>query len=97
MTVAVRGIVELFKRVGREQELHQQILGFSLSHDHESVRISGQYPVVNVTKTTFWRYRIRKFDFTEQNGKEKWTTYTFTKNVHNKIGINSLRKNFFYL
>ena len=39
MTVAMKGVVELFKGVGREQELHRRILGFSYSHDHESVRI----------------------------------------------------------
>jgi len=33
-------------------------------------------------ETTFYRYLIRKFDFTELDGKEKWTSYTFTKNVY---------------
>ncbi|KAI9836497.1 MAG: hypothetical protein M1837_003306 [Sclerophora amabilis] len=82
MTVAVRGVVELFRLVKREQEVHRQILGFSFSHDHESVRIWGHYPVIDGTKTTFWRYPIRKYDFTERKGKEKWTAYTFTKNVY---------------
>ncbi|KAJ9661325.1 hypothetical protein H2198_002068 [Neophaeococcomyces mojaviensis] len=82
MTVAMRGIVELFRRVRREQELHRQILGFSFSHDHDSVRIWGHYPVINKDKTTFWRHLIRKFDFTETNGAEKWVAYTFTMNVY---------------
>jgi hypothetical protein len=83
MTLAVRGVVELFRLVKREQELHQETLGFSFSHDHGSVRIWGHYPVINGTKTTFGRYPIRKFSFTERKGKEKWTAYTFTKNVYN--------------
>jgi hypothetical protein len=82
MTLAVRGVVELFRLVKREQELHREILGFSFTHDHESVRIWGHYPVINGTKTTFWRYPIRKFDFTERKGQEKWTAYTFTKNIY---------------
>ena len=82
MTVAMKGVVELFRGVGREQELHRQILGFSYSHDHESVRIWGHYPVINEDKTTFWRYPIRKFDFTERRGLEKWAAWTFTKNVY---------------
>jgi hypothetical protein len=45
MTLAVRGIVELFKLVGREKELHREILAFSISHNDESVRIYGHYPV----------------------------------------------------
>ena len=32
--------------------------------------------------TKYYRHPIRKFDFTELDGKEKWTTYRFTKNVY---------------
>ncbi|KUJ06351.1 uncharacterized protein LY89DRAFT_703031 [Mollisia scopiformis] len=82
MTLAVRGVVELFRMVKREKELHLQILAFSISHDHGTVRIYGHYPVVDGNKTTFYRHPIRKFDFTELDGKEKWTAYKFTKNVY---------------
>jgi hypothetical protein len=82
MTMAVRGIVELFRLVKREKELHQQILAFSISHDHSSVRIYGHYPLLDGDKTTFYRYPIHKFDFTAMEGKEKWTAYRFTKNVY---------------
>jgi len=34
MTMAVRGIIELFRLVKRENELYQEILAFSPSHDH---------------------------------------------------------------
>jgi hypothetical protein len=47
MTMAVRGIVELFRLVKRETEIHQQILAFSVSHYHTSVRIYGHYPLVD--------------------------------------------------
>ncbi|KAK0636609.1 hypothetical protein B0T17DRAFT_85635 [Bombardia bombarda] len=82
MTMAARGIVELFRLVKREKELHREILAFSISHDHETVRIYGHYPVIDGNKTTFYRHPIRKFDFTELDGKEKWTAYKFTKNVY---------------
>jgi hypothetical protein len=82
MTIAVKGIVELFRVVKREKELHQEILAFSISHDHSSVRIYGHYPIVNENKTTFYRHPIYKFDFTTMEGKEKWTAYKFTKNVY---------------
>lgn len=82
MTLAVRAVVELLKIVKREKELHREILAFSVSHDHETVRIYGYYPVFDNTETTIWRHPIRKFDFTELNGKEKWTAYTFTRNVY---------------
>ena len=82
MTVAVRGIVELFRLVKREKGLHREILAFSISHDHETVRIYGHYPVIDGKKTTVYHHPIRKFDYTELDGKEKWTAYKFTKKVY---------------
>jgi hypothetical protein len=82
MTVAVRGVVELFRLVGREKELHREILAFSISHDDRTVRIYGHYPVINRKDTTFYRHSIRTFDFTELDSKEKWTAYKFIKNVY---------------
>ncbi|KAK0890678.1 hypothetical protein LTR57_025045 [Friedmanniomyces endolithicus] len=82
MTLAVKGVVELFRLAKREQEVDREILAFSMSHDHSTVRIYGHYPVIEGKNTAFYRHPIRKFDFTEQDGKEKWTAYRFTKNVY---------------
>lgn len=82
MTVAVRALVELFRSVKREKELDREILAFSISHDHSSVRIYGHYPVIEGDKTTFYRHPIHKFDFTALDGKEKWTAYKVVKNVY---------------
>lgn len=82
MTIATRAIVELYRAVKREKELHREILAFSISHDHSSVRIYGHYPVIDGNKTTFYRHTVHKFDFTALDGKDKWTTYKFTQNVY---------------
>ena len=82
MTLAVRGVVELFRIVKRKKELHREILAFSVSHDHSEVWIYGHYPVIEDQKTTFYRHPIRTFYFTESNGKDKWAAYKFTKNVY---------------
>jgi hypothetical protein len=82
MTLAVRGIVELFRKVNREEELHLHILAFSVSHDHRTVRIYGHYPVIDGTKTSFYRHPIHDFGFAALDGKEKWTAYRFTKNIY---------------
>jgi len=82
MTMAVRGVVELFRLVKRENELHREILAFSLSHDHRTVRIYGHYPIIDGSKTAFYRHPIHTFDFTALDGKEKWTAYKFTKSVY---------------
>ncbi|KAH6700565.1 hypothetical protein BKA61DRAFT_705417 [Leptodontidium sp. MPI-SDFR-AT-0119] len=82
MTLAVRGTVELFRLMKREKELHLEILSFSISHDHETVRIYSHYPMIDGDKTTFYRHPIKKFNFTSEEGKDKWTSYKFTKNVY---------------
>lgn len=82
MSLAMRAFVVLFQWVKREKELNRQILAFSISHDHKSVRIYDHYPVIEGDKANFYRHPIREFSFTEQDGKEKWTAYKFVKNVY---------------
>lgn len=82
MTLAVRAIVELFRLVSRESDVHRQILAFSISHDHRSVRIYGHYPVIDGKDTKYYRHPIHDFSFTALDGKEKWTAYRFVKNVY---------------
>ncbi|KAF1952692.1 hypothetical protein CC80DRAFT_172641 [Byssothecium circinans] len=82
MTLAVRAVVELFRLIKREEEVNQEILAFSVSHDHRLVRIYGHYPVINGKDTAFYRHPIHTFDFTALDGKEKWTAYRFIKNVY---------------
>jgi len=82
MTLAVRSVVELFRLVGREKEIDRQILAFSISHDHRLVRIYGHYAVVQGRDTKFYRHPIRTFDFTEMEGKDKWTAYCLTRNIY---------------
>ena len=82
MSIALRALVVLFRYVKREKELDREILTFSISHDHRSVRIYGHYPVIEGEKTSFYRHPIHEFSFIAQDGKEKWTTLKFVKNVY---------------
>jgi hypothetical protein len=82
VTVAMRGVVNLFRQVGREIELHREILAFSISHDNMSVRIYSHYPIINGKDTTYYRHLIHNFGFTALDGKDKWTAYKFTRNVY---------------
>ena len=82
MSIAIRAFVKLFMSVKREKELDQEILAFSISHDHRSVRIYGHYPVIEGDKTTFYRHPIHIFDFTALDGKKKWTAHKFVKNIY---------------
>lgn len=81
-SVAVKQLVDLYKAVSREAELHQKILAFSISHNHEFVKIYGHYARVEKDTIIFCRYPIHIFGFTTMEGKEKWTAYRFTRNVY---------------
>jgi hypothetical protein len=91
MTVAVRALVVLCRAVKREKELDREILAFSVSHDHTSVRIYGHYPVIETDKTTLspsnTQVRIHGI-----RGQKKGTTYKFVKNVydHHSLRIHKL-------
>lgn len=82
MALAARGIVELFRLVKREDEVNRQILSFSVSHNKDSVRIYGYYPVIDGEQTEYYRHPIHRFSLTALNGKERWTAYRFTTNVY---------------
>ncbi|KAK3334542.1 hypothetical protein B0H65DRAFT_436873 [Neurospora tetraspora] len=82
MALAAQGIVKLFRNVGRENEVHRQIVSFSVSHDHHWVRIYGYYPVIDGKDIKYYRHPIHEFSFTAMDGKEKWTAYRFVKNIY---------------
>ena len=82
MSIALRALIILFRSVKREEELDRKILAISISHDDRSIRIYGHYPLIKGDRTTFYRHPIRSFDFTDQDGKEKWTSLKFVKNVY---------------
>jgi hypothetical protein len=82
MTLAVRAVVELFRLVKKEEELNRVILAFSIAHNDTTVTISGHYPVIDGAKTTYHRHLIRHFFFQNEDGRERWTAYQFTRNVY---------------
>lgn len=92
MTIALRALVELYRSVKREKELNREILTFSISHDHDLVRLYGHYTVVDENEISFYRHPIRKFSFTDMDGKEKWTAYKFVKNIYNHYSLKLHKK-----
>ncbi|KAK9443250.1 hypothetical protein VB005_04320 [Metarhizium brunneum] len=81
-TLAVRGVVELFMVLKREHEIDRKILAFSVSQDHRQVRLYGHYADFKEGDAKYYRHTIRTFDFTELDGKEKFTSYRFIKNIY---------------
>lgn len=84
-SIAVNALVQLYRASSRVEELDRKILAFSISHDHSMVKIYGHYALIENEKATFYRHLIRSFDFTELNGKERWTAFNFTRTVYDKF------------
>ena len=81
-TVALRALDTLFRLVGRQQELHRKVLGFSISHDNGLVRIYGHYPFIDGEKTTCHRCLISEFGILPTvEGDQRWKTPRFVQNV----------------
>ncbi|KAF2259162.1 hypothetical protein CC78DRAFT_572088 [Lojkania enalia] len=81
-TVSLRNLIELFRLVGRLNELHREINGYSISHSDEYVRIWAHYAVVKGEDFTFHRHSIAKFDISPTaEGDQRWKAWTFVMNV----------------
>ncbi|KAI9893015.1 MAG: hypothetical protein M1814_000899 [Vezdaea aestivalis] len=85
MTVAMKGLVDLFRLVKRQQDLHRKILGFSISHDCQTVSIYAHYPEIEGSETRYFRHLIRSYSFSESSGQSQWTSYKFTRAVYDKF------------
>jgi hypothetical protein len=83
-TVALQNLVELFRLVGREEELHREINSFSISHNDVCVRIWGHYAAIDGRDTTFYRHPIGEFSIknTELDRGKRWTAHSFVRNVY---------------
>jgi hypothetical protein len=67
-SIAVNAIVQLYKAVKLQGEVNRKVLAFSISHDNQTVRIYGHYPIIDGDTTKFYRYPIHKCYF----AAEKW-------------------------
>ena len=85
MTVAVRGIVELYRAIGRATELHRKVLAFSISHDNCMVQIYAHYPEVHGPDTKYYRHLLKFVHLLSEDGKDRWAPYQFVRNVYDSF------------
>lgn len=82
-TVGLRGLVRLFRQVDRAHEVHREVLGFSISHNDEVVRIYGHYPFIDGDETTYHRHAIANFAFVPTlESDHRLKTPRFVSNLH---------------
>jgi hypothetical protein len=81
-SVLLRGLFELFRLVGRKEELHNTINGFSYSHSDEDVRIWAHLIVMNGDGPEFYREPIARFCIRETaQADNRWIGWTVTMNI----------------
>ena len=56
------------------------------------VKIYGHYALIEEAKITFHRHLIRSFDFTECDGKNRWTAYKFVRKVYDHFAPIHLKR-----
>ncbi|KAI9683913.1 MAG: hypothetical protein M1829_004248 [Trizodia sp. TS-e1964] len=84
-SVAMLGLTTLFRLVGREKELHREIIDFSSSHNDRNIRIWGHYPIINGKDITFYQHQIAEFSISKTaggKGDNRWRAYTFVRNIY---------------
>jgi hypothetical protein len=93
-TVAIRGLIQLFRIAGREHQLHREIGGFSFSHDDKSVRVFAHYPFITNEGVTFHRYPVNHFHFTPSGGQldHRWKAYSICRNIYDWAVTDRFRK-----
>lgn len=77
MTLAVRAVVELYKLVGREEELHRKVVAFAASHDDRVVRIYAYCPFFEGDGYSIWRHTVNELVIGQRT---KWITRDFVLN-----------------
>lgn len=92
MIVGMRGIVDLYRRVGRPNDIHRRLLGLSISHDDNSIRIHAYWPEIDGDHTTYWRGYSKDFSIGNDEGRDRWASYQFTVNACQLFGLPLLKR-----
>ncbi|POR32125.1 Uncharacterized protein TPAR_07662 [Tolypocladium paradoxum] len=82
MALAVRGVVELFRLLKREDEVNRQVLAFSVVHSCVVVQIYVHYAEVQGETTKYFRQELRSFNLEAGGGRDRWAAHSFIRNVY---------------
>jgi hypothetical protein len=53
MTIALQGIIDLYRKANHTADIHRRALGFAISHDEHYIRSYAHYPEINGDNTTY--------------------------------------------
>ena len=77
---AVRGILELFSLVNKQQDLNGEILAFTVSHNEQQAIIRGYYPVIDGNNWEIYSHTLARIDLYDPNSHYK--TYQFIMQMY---------------
>ncbi|KAK0771688.1 hypothetical protein LTR75_017614 [Friedmanniomyces endolithicus] len=82
----------------RTKALTGQILTFSVSHNNRLVNLYGHYAIAGSSNENsaeslqFFRHDIAMFGLTMYDGRERYNSYNFIRNLYDKFGPEHLRR-----
>ncbi|EED11653.1 conserved hypothetical protein [Talaromyces stipitatus ATCC 10500] len=79
MCIALRAVVSLAEAAGRLGEVNRRLLGFSISHELEGVRIYGHYPEIGEDGIKYYRWLVKQFNIWADG--DKWQCLRFVENL----------------
>ncbi|KAI7976007.1 hypothetical protein EIK77_000045 [Talaromyces pinophilus] len=79
MCIALRAVVSLAEAAGRLEEVDRRLLGFSISHELEGVRIYGHYPEIGEDGIKYYRWLVKQFNIWADG--DKWACFRFVENL----------------
>ncbi|KAL8868960.1 MAG: hypothetical protein Q9174_004632 [Haloplaca sp. 1 TL-2023] len=86
-SVAVNSLVRMSMVCELQNQLHGQVLAYSITHSSEWSKVYGHYPLIHVdenggTRVTFCRYRLLCLPLAGDGGATKSQIWRFTRNVY---------------
>ncbi|KXS94533.1 hypothetical protein AC579_9536 [Pseudocercospora musae] len=71
-SIAIRAVIELFRKVSATAEVHQKVLAFSVTHNHSMVMIFAHFATIDGEKTSFYRRLVHLNRFAEDLEFTTW-------------------------
>jgi len=105
MSIALEGVIDLFRRAGCLETLNGKALGLSMSYDNDTVRMYAHHVVIDTQElddsdrqqvpkitTTKYRTNLGQVILSNDGGKDRWKPYDFFYNACRKFSERHLKR-----
>ncbi|RMD39789.1 hypothetical protein DV735_g5339, partial [Chaetothyriales sp. CBS 134920] len=92
-SIAVRAIVQLYKKISATEEVDGKILVISVAHNSTQIKIFGHFASIEEKGTRFFRHRIYDANFAADFESDQWyKSYNVTRAVYDKFFPEHLKR-----